>query len=112
MSGTALTNMAPTALPFLQSGVASAAVRAHADGANTAAFAGVALLALVAPFERIEPLVRLPGQSISNLEAALAGACAAWLCALIWTRRMPKWRTLLTGPWLLVAAALAAAVGV
>jgi len=109
MSGTALTNTAPAALPFLQSSAASAAVRAYTDGANATAFAGVALLALVAPFERLEPLVRFPGQSVSNLEAALGAACAAWLGALIWTRRMPRWRTPLTGPWLLLVAAMALA---
>jgi hypothetical protein len=109
MAGTALTNTAPAAMPFLQSGAASAAVRDRTAGASTTAFAGVALLALVAPFERIEPLLRLPAQSVSNLEAALAAACLGWLCALIWTRRMPVWRTPLTGPWLLLIAAMALA---
>ena len=37
-------------------------------------FAGVALLTLVAPFELTSPLLRLPAQSVSNLEAALLSA--------------------------------------
>ena len=108
MSGT-LTNTAPAGLPFLSSGAAMAGARARSDGASTTAFAGVALLMLVAPFERIAPLVRLPAQSVSNLEAVLAAAFVAWGCALCWARRMPVWRTPLTIPWLVLVAAMACA---
>ena len=106
MSGNALTDTA--ALPRLSSG--SAAVPAErSDRASVTAFAGVAILMLVAPFERIEPLVRFPGQSISNLEAALVAAGVAWTCALCWTRRAPIWRTPVTGPWLILVAAMTCA---
>ena len=53
------------------------------------AFAGVALLAFVAPFETSSPLVRLPGQSISSLEACVLVACLAWGASIVATRRLP-----------------------
>jgi hypothetical protein len=99
MFGSALTETAPTAAwPFVAR-----------DVAGTTAFAGVALLMLVAPFERLEPLLRLPAQSISNLEAALLAAFAAWGLALCSARRLPEWRTTLTAPWLLLIAAMCCA---
>ena len=106
MSGTALTNTAPASLPYLSAGVASGV---RADGASTTAFAGVAMLMLAAPFEAVAPLIRLPAQSVSNLEAALAAAFLGWLSALVWTRRAPVWRTPLTGPWMLLIAAMTVA---
>ena len=80
--------------------------------AGTTLFAGVGLLTLVAPFELTEPLVRLPGQSVSNLEAAVLCACACGAAALVWSRRLPDWRTPLTMPWvaLLLAMVVASAV--
>ncbi|MBI3401875.1 MAG: O-antigen ligase family protein [Acidobacteria bacterium] len=72
----------------------------------TAAFIGVALLALVAPFETTEPLVRLPQQSISNLEAAVVLAMAVWGLALVRFRQLPAWRTPLTLPWATLMGAL------
>lgn len=81
-------------------------------GVATAAFLGVALLALVAPFEMTQPLLRVPGQSITNLEAALICAFAVWGSAIVWLREWPRWmqwRTPLTSPWLALLAALAIA---
>jgi len=72
----------------------------------TTAFIGVALLALVAPFEMTQPLVRLPQQSVSNLEAALLCAFAAWSLAIVASRQLPSWRTPLTFPWLALLTAL------
>jgi len=74
-------------------------------------FGGVALLTIVAPFELTEPLVRLPRQSVSSLEAALLFAFAAWGAALVASRRLPQWQTPLTLPWatLLVAMVVASA---
>ena len=46
-------------------------------------FAGVALLTLVAPFELTAPLLSLPRQSVSNLEAAV-------LCAFVFARHRPR----------------------
>ena len=70
------------------------------------AFAGVALLALVAPFEATAPLLRLPGQSISNVEACLLLAFAAWGLAIVASRRLPVWRTSFTWPWTALVAAM------
>jgi hypothetical protein len=75
------------------------------------AFAGVALLALAAPFEMTRPLVRLPGQSISSLEACLIVAVGGWGLSIVAARRMPTWRTHLTWPWAaLLIAMLASAL--
>jgi hypothetical protein len=72
-------------------------------------FGGLALLTLAAPFELTEPLVRLPRQSISSLEAALLVAFGAWAVAIAASRSMPVWRTPLTVPWLALVAAMAIA---
>ena len=106
---TAFTDTAPTARPYLARSATSAGVRVRSDRASTTAFAGVALLMLVAPFERLQPLVRLPAQSVSNLEATLAAALLAWGLACGWARRAPIFRTPLTGPWLMLLAAMACA---
>lgn len=50
---------------------------------QTLAFAGVILLAALAPFEWSKPIVRLPWQSVSNLEAVLAAAFGLWVLAQI-----------------------------
>jgi hypothetical protein len=75
-------------------------------------FAGVAVLTLVAPFESSAPLLRLPQQSVSNLEAAVMCAFVCATVAVVWSRRLPDWRTPLTPPWiaLLLAMVVAAAV--
>src|ERR1700726_1153845 len=45
----------------------------------TTAYVGVCALAIIAPFELLRPLVRLPWQSVSNVEAVLAIVFCAWL---------------------------------
>ena len=80
---------------------------------STIAWGGVCLWILTAPFEGSRPLVHLPGQSISSVEAALLAVFAAWAIAILWTRTWPHWktsRTSLTTPWIafLVAVTLAA----
>ena len=58
-----------------------------------------------------QPLVRFPQQSVSNLEAALLCAFAAWSLAIAASRQLPSWRTPLTSPWLaLLAAVIVASV--
>jgi len=69
-------------------------------------FAGVALLTLVAPFELTAPLLRLPHQSLSNLEAAVLCAFVFCAAALLWWRRLPDWRTPLTLPWIALLLAM------
>ncbi len=73
---------------------------------KTTAFAGACMLALGAPFELTTPIVRLPWQSVSNLELLLAIACGAWLVSLIVSRRGPAWQTPLTGPWIALLVAM------
>jgi hypothetical protein len=78
---------------------------------GSTSFAGVALLTLVAPFELTAPLLRLPRQSVSNLEAAVMCAFVCGGAAIVWSRQLPDWRTPLTLPWIaLLAAMLVAAV--
>src|SRR5215510_16221618 len=76
------------------------------------AWAGVCVLVLVAPFEALQPLVRLPGQSLSIVEFTLLAVLAAWLAAGFWFRQRPPLRTPLTLPWVtvLVTSAIAAAL--
>ena len=69
-------------------------------------FAGAALLMLVAPFELTAPLLRLPFQSVSNLEAAVLCAFVCGAAALVWSRRLPDWRTPLTQPWVALLLAM------
>jgi hypothetical protein len=107
MVGSVLTETAHSVASGDRTAATYAGVRAVGEQlAAVAAFAGVVLLALMAPFEWTAPLLRLPGQSMSNLEAAVATACAAWIAALVWSRRAPVWRTAITGPWLAFLAAM------
>jgi O-antigen ligase len=86
--------------------VAQTSARPRVAGA---AFGGVAALALVAPFERTRPLLHVPGQSLSSLEAALLAVFAVWGLAVVVSRRLPQWRTAITVPWLVLLAAMAIA---
>src|SRR6185295_16466635 len=65
-------------------------------------FGGVALLTFAAPFELTEPLVRLPRQSITSLEAAILVAFAAWGLVVVASRRLPEWQSRLTLPWVVL----------
>lgn len=66
------------------------------------AWIGVCLIAIAAPFEARQPLARLPGQAISTVEAALLAVFALCAGGVIVSRRLPRWRTPLTTPWLAV----------
>ncbi len=76
------------------------------SSATAVAFAGVSMLALVAPFELTQPLIRMPRQSISNLEAALLLALGSWSVALVWTHAAPRWQTPLSIPWVVLITML------
>ncbi len=79
--------------------------------AATVAVSGVCLLTLVAPFEMLRPLVTLPGQSLSSVEAVVVAVVAAWSAAMVLTGARRIRGTALAAPWLaLIAAALLAAV--
>ena len=75
----------------------------------TVACVGVCALVLVAPFEALAPLVTLPGQSLSTVEAALVAVLGAWAASLLAARTFPAWRAPLTLPWLVVIASMLAA---
>jgi O-antigen ligase len=72
-------------------------------------FGGVALLTLAAPFELTEPLVRLPRQAITTLEAAVLVAFGAAAIASLMSQQLPQWRTPLTLPWLALVLAMTVA---
>jgi O-antigen ligase len=74
--------------------------------ASTVAWCGICLLVFVAPFEASEPLLRLPGQSLSTVEAALLAVFAAWTASCAWSRVAPEWRTPLTWPWAIFGSAM------
>jgi hypothetical protein len=84
--------------------------RSGAALASTFAFAGVVALVLLSSFEMTEPLMRLPGQSISSVETVLLLMFALWGAALVVARRLPTIDSSLSRPWLawLVAMAVAA----
>jgi hypothetical protein len=84
----------------------------HRAPIGMVAWTGVCVLVLVAPFEALQPLVRLPGQSLTIVELALLSVLAAWLAAAMWFRERPPLRTPLTLPWVtvLVTSAIAAAL--
>jgi O-antigen ligase len=81
----------------------------RASTPSTVASAATCLLACVAPFELTRPLVRLPSQSVSNLEVLVAVSFACWLASLAWSRQRPVWRTSLSAPWVAVIAVMALA---
>jgi O-antigen ligase len=96
---------APLAGPSAGAGYARSQTDSPAIGA-TVAWAAACALVLLAPFEALEPLVVLPWQSLSTVEAAIAGALATWGAVLVATRTRPIWRTPLTAPWLAFLAAM------
>lgn len=75
---------------------------------SAVAAAGVFLLATLAPFEMTTPIVRLPGQSLTNLEAILLCAIAAWGAALLWSRCRPRIPHA-ARPWFALIAAMSIA---
>ncbi len=77
--------------------------------ASSIACGGVCLWILAAPFEAARPLLQLPGQSLSSVEAALLAVFAAWGAAIVSTRAWPVWRTSLTAPWIVFLVAVSAA---
>lgn len=98
------TDLAPwDRLPAL---VVRARTTTLATMADWSAWAGLAVLLLVAPFERIDARLVLPGQTITNVEAVLLAALAAWVLALAGSSRTPIWRTAFTAPALLLLAVL------
>jgi O-antigen ligase len=71
-------------------------------------------LILIAPFEALDPIVRLPGQTLTSVEVPLLVALACYL-AVAWRERVRFWRSPFTAPWIAVivvstAAALLAPV--
>ncbi len=83
--------------------------RRTAAPAHVVAHAGTCALAAAAPFELTRPLVTLPWQSISTVEAVIFAAVAAWSAALLRDRRWPRLPTPLTVPWLVTIAVMVAA---
>ena len=75
------------------------------------ACAGVVLLVLVAPYESLRPLLTVPGQTLTTVEAALllvfAASVAAWRCERGWPR-VPRVDALVWGAC--VGAAFVAAL--
>jgi len=71
---------------------------------------GVAVVAAVAPFEALRPVLSLPGQSLSSVELVLVMLFVGWGVVLLRAHALPEWRTALTSPWLafLGASVLAA----
>ena len=60
-----------------------ATARPGASTASAVAFSGVVMLVLLSPFEMTEPLLRLPGQSISSVETVLLLMFGAWAVSIV-----------------------------
>ena len=73
---------------------------------TTTAYIGTCVLAIAAPFELSRPLVDLPLQSVSSVEAVSLAGFGTWLLSIAWSRTWPSWRTPLTRPWLVLLAAM------
>lgn len=61
-------------------------------------------LVLVAPFETLRPLLRVPGQSVSNVEAVLGISIIVWGVAAITAGTDMPWRSPLSVPLFTLAA--------
>ena len=100
----------------VRSNLAIAAARSHLRVRRTVplertAACGVAMLLLVAPFEALHPLVRLPGQRITTVETALLALLGAVAFVVIRERTWSVLPARAVAPWaLLVAVAGAAAL--
>lgn len=84
---------------------ADAAVWSHA------AWGTLALVLLVAPFETLRPILRLPGQSLTSVEAVVLPGLVL-LALASWRGRLwsPELNRLAAAPWMLAVAALCAAL--
>jgi hypothetical protein len=71
-----------------------------------AAFAGTCAWMLAAPFEQLDPVLRLPWQTVSNLEAISLGILAAWFVTVAFVGARPRWQTAVTWPWLVWVGAM------
>jgi hypothetical protein len=90
-------------VPVAASGLRSPAL------VSTTASVGVCVWIAAAPFELLQPVARVPGQSLSSVEAVLLAVVGAWFVAIVWTETLPGWRTPLTTPWALFLVAMSAA---
>jgi hypothetical protein len=100
--------MVPTAAATRPVSLVASRLRSPALVSTTAA-AGVCVWIAAAPFEGLQPVAHVPGQSISSVEAVLLAVFAAWFVAIVWTGALPEWRTPLTMPWTLFLVAVSAA---
>lgn len=85
----------------------SAALSVACDS-RAVGYAALVVVVLMAPFEPIAPLVRLPFQSISFLETVVGVALGAWSLSLAIARRQPRLATPVTMPVALLLGLLAA----
>ena len=101
---------APLAGPSSRAGSARSTADNHAVVA-TVAWTGLCALVVTAPFEALKPLITLPGQSLSSVEAVMLAVLGVWALGLVSARTLPVWRAPLTLPWLgFIFAMLAAAL--
>ncbi|MFN7984730.1 MAG: O-antigen ligase family protein [Vicinamibacterales bacterium] len=89
---------------------ATTSERADRTAVARTAVLGLMGLLLVAPFEALEPLLRLPGQSISSVEAVFVSVCLAVALAALLSRSLPDLPWADVWPWaaLVTAAAISA----
>jgi O-antigen ligase len=91
----------------------SASVASTRTGSRAIQLAWLSLcgLVLVAPFEMLRPLLRVPGQSLSNVEAILVVSVLVWSIAAITAGGDMPWRSPLAAPLFTLAAVAAVTAG-
>ncbi len=60
------------------------------------------LVILSTPFEKLGPIISLPGQNLTNLELVLALAIFVWGLGALLGGRIPVWKTPLSTPWIVL----------
>jgi O-antigen ligase len=70
--------------------IARASAWTHDRDSTRVAFVWLSALVMVAPFELREPLLRLPGQSISSVEVVLFAGLLLWLTTIAREGRLPS----------------------
>jgi hypothetical protein len=84
----------------------SRAMNGYDGPASTAAYVAACAIVVMAPFEFWRPLIHLPAQSISSVEAGVLAGAGLWAVSLARTRAWPRWRSPLAWPWMALLAAM------
>ncbi len=74
---------------YAREALMATAARQRSGAVERTALIGVAGLLLAAPFEALQPLLRLPGQTVSSVEAVFLCVCMAVGLSVMLSRTRP-----------------------